>query len=318
MKTEFRSQWISDRVPIFLTHVTRVVIVLAVFSASTAGQTILLPSEGGQWIVADESVGRLPTEEITVSFRVDPAELEPSRPDLFQPGRFSVFDVIAWLGEQGAIDLVSHYDEQAATHIIDSINGSDRWWYEAHDDGGWFERNAFRIDHYPIKDGTTVRLSRIPSDRWEAIHDEFREETARRAANGGAVMIPSVVIEGPRGRSLEFEDVLVTAHDTRLDIFREGVITALDIILSLGEQGELDEVGLTWYERIGSADPVNHYFIERIVADDRTFQAAGSCGFVYEVGSTSFSGFTGSHIHIPTDARILVSPEYAFWFWLCL
>jgi hypothetical protein len=47
-------------------------------------------------------------------------------------------------------------------------------------------------------------------------------------------------------------------------------------------------------------------------------EAAESCGFVYEAGPRSFSGFSGTHIHIPCDARPIVSPEYALWFWICL
>jgi len=313
-----------------LSFATRSVLVgagLLVLSAVAMGQpavSVGLPGEAGEWSVQEQNVGGFPTEEITVSiagvgtFHVAPTDLQQARPDLFQPGRFSVFDVIARLGEGGDIDLVSHYDEEAATHVVDSINGSDRWWYEAHYDSGWFERNAFRIDHYPVKNGTTIRLSRISSRQWNGIHDEFREETSRLAANGGSVIVPSVVTQGPRRQSLKFENVAVTAHGVRSDIFRSGVITALDIILSLGEQGALDEVGLTWYDQIGAADPVDHYFIERIVAGELRFQASGGCGFVYEVGSTAFDGFAGSHIHIPTDARIIVSPEYALWFWLCL
>jgi hypothetical protein len=35
---------------------------------------------------------------------------------------------------------------------------------------------------------------------------------------------------------------------------------------------------LTWYERIGTADPVDTYYVEQI--DEA--EAYGSCGFVYE------------------------------------
>ena len=110
----------------------------------------------------------------------------------------------------------------------------------------------------------------------------------------------------------------MTAHDVREDLLQPGTITALDILLSLGEQGLIDQLRLTWYDRISSADPVDHFFVERITGDRFIAEAAGSCGFVYEVGPRAFGGFAGSHIHLPTDARVLVSPEYAEWFWLCL
>jgi hypothetical protein len=59
---------------------------------------------------------------------------------------------------------------------------------------------------------------------------------------------------------------------------------------------------------------VDTYYLEQI--DEA--EAYGSCGFVYETGPRDFSGFTGSHIHIPSDVRVTVSPEYALWFWICL
>ena len=92
------------------------------------------------------------------------------------------------------------------------------------------------------------------------------------------------------------------------------VVTALDALLSLGEQGQLPVLKLTWYERIGTADPVQHYWVEQI-GDSAAY---GGCGFVYETGPQEFAGFRGTHIHIPSDLRVTVSPEYALWFWICL
>ena len=91
-------------------------------------------------------------------------------------------------------------------------------------------------------------------------------------------------------------------------------MTALDALISLAEQGKLSDLGLTWYERIAAADPVDSFWVETI---DQA-QASGGCGFVYETGPRYFSGFSGSHIHIPSDVRVTVSPEYALWFWICL
>ncbi len=91
-------------------------------------------------------------------------------------------------------------------------------------------------------------------------------------------------------------------------------MTALDILLSLAEQGELSKLKLTWYERIAGADPVDSYWVEQI--DEA--EAFDRCGFVYETGPLDFSGFTGSHIHLPSDVRVIISPEYALWFWICI
>ena len=106
----------------------------------------------------------------------------------------------------------------------------------------------------------------------------------------------------------------MTAHDVRSDVLQPGVTTALDALVSLAEQGELSGLKLTWYERIGRADPVDSYWVEQV--NDAV--AYGGCGFVYETGPGAYPGFSGTHIHIPADVRITVSPEYALWFWICL
>jgi len=112
-------------------------------------------------------------------------------------------------------------------------------------------------------------------------------------------------------RKSKFLSKEVTTHHLREDIFKEGVINAIDIILSLGDQGELT-YDLKWQESIGSAEIVRSYWLVRINND----QSRGTCGFVYETGFRRF-GRT-NHIHLHSDARIINSPEYAEWFWICL
>jgi hypothetical protein len=200
------------------------------------------------------------------------------------------------------------------THVIDAINGQSHWWYQAKYSGGWYESNVFRMDMYPYKDGTEIRLNRQSEEYLARICRTFGNEVLRKMRNGGEVIIPEVVIQSPRGNVLNFTDVKVTPHNVRGGMLKTDTITALDILLSLGEQGKLSKVKLTWYESIGTADPVDSYWLEQINEDI----AYDRCGFVYETGPREFSGFVGSHIHIPSDVRVIVSPEYALWFWICL
>jgi hypothetical protein len=169
------------------------------------------------------------------------------------------------------------------------------------------------MDMFPYKNQTHIRLYKEHADNLERIHRTFEEEVARLERNGGQVIIPEVTIRSPRA-NYTLRDVVVTPHNVRSDALQPGVVTALDALLSLGEQGELPVLKLTWYDRIGSADPVHHYFVEQIGESE----AYGGCGFVYETGPQEFGGFRGTHIHIPSDLRVTVSPEYALWFWICL
>jgi hypothetical protein len=94
--------------------------------------------------------------------------------------------------------------------------------------GGWYERNVTRMDTYPGKDGMSILIRPDDGDRVARIHESFASEVVRLEANDGQVVLPEVLIRGRRGRA-EFLDVAVTAHDTRVDLFQPGVITALDV-----------------------------------------------------------------------------------------
>jgi hypothetical protein len=107
--------------------------------------------------------------------------------------------------------------------------------------------------------------------------------------------------------------VNATSHNLRNDTFQNGVITALDVIMSMGDQG-LITYSLKWYDSIGTADVVRSYWVHMLVGR----KASGTCGWVYESGSYDFYGFVGNHIHLPSDVRVLTSPEYNYWFWICL
>ena len=278
-----------------------------------------LPTSNGLWKPEAQHVGGIPSGEGRVeiegvgvfSFAAD--EVQRQRPDIFQTGHFSLFDVLVHLAERGEIALNYHFDEGMATHVVDSLNGESGWWHNAHYASGWFEPNVFRMDLYPYKNGTRFRLEKERQDRIASIHDAFRGEVERLRQNGGQVVIPDVRIRSPNGR-VAFEDVPVTAHNVRRDVLQPGVVTALDALISLGEQGHIPGLKLTWYERIAGADPVDSYWVEGLNDD----VAVGGCGFVYEAGPRQFAGFSGTHIHIPADVRVTVSPEYALWFWICL
>ena len=277
----------------------------------------LLPTEAGAWVPDVLHEGSLPSDtgQVTIEkvgvFTFDAAEVETLRPDIFRPGHFSVFDVITHLAKEGDIELTYHFDDSAGTHIIETINGQSDWWYTAFYSGGWRERIAFRMDMFPYKDGMEIRL--FQDQNVGVIYTSFRQEISRLEANDGRIIIPEVRITGP-GLNLAYSNVAVQAYDLRSDVLQSGVVTAMDVLLSLAEQGKIERLKLTWYDRIGRADPVENYFTEQI----NNAEARGTCGFVYEAGPHAFSGFSGNHIHLASDVRVIISPEYALWYWICL
>jgi hypothetical protein len=246
------------------------------------------------------------------TFEFDPDSVKTVREDIFTDGHFSVFDILAHLDEAGSIEMEYHFDETMNTNVIDSINGKETWWYMAYYDGGWAENNVYRMDHYPYKDKMYIRVEQTSEQSINGIYEVFREEVERKQGNDGNVIIPLVLISGPT-TNLRLENVQVAAHNLRNDSLQAGVITGIDVIMSLGDQNKLT-YDLKWYDSIGSASVVRSYWVDRINQD----QSHGRCGFVYEAGSLKFRGFRGNHIHLPSDMRTLNSPEYVEFFWICL
>jgi hypothetical protein len=244
-------------------------------------------------------------------YEFKPAQIKSVRNDLFREGYFSIFDILVHLDARGDIDMDYHFDDAVNTHVIDSLNGERYWWYRAHYHMGWSENNAFRMDHFPYKDNMTVSIVAAEQSFLDKLYDVFRDEVQRKKDNNGKIVIQEVIIRGP-GTRIELRDVEVTSHNLRKDMFQDDVITAIDAIMSLGERGELS-YDLKWYENIGSAI-IKNYFVQRINGDE-SFRR---CGFVYEAGSRIFDGFRGNHIHLPPDTRVLNSPEYLSYFWICI
>jgi hypothetical protein len=248
----------------------------------------------------------------TKVYSFNPAEVETLRPDIFREGYFSVFDVLAHVAKRGDIDLKYHFDESMNTYVIDSLEGVENWWYEIYFDAGWPESNYYRMDHFPWKDGAYLTFFETRPERVRETLSYFSTEMERIEQNNGEIIIPFVYISGIYDR-WQFENVTVTPHNLRSDMFQEGTITAIDVILSLGDQG-LVNYTLQWYQSIGEARIVKSYWVEDLMGD----RSEGRCGFVHEEGSLIRIDLGGNHIHLPGDIKVLNSPDYAWWFYICV
>ncbi len=269
---------------------------------------------------SDRPTGRVPSDlgvieiEGLGEFTFNPLEIQSIRPDVFVEGHFSVFDVVAHLGNLGWYSLRYHYNPCLDTYVIDELDGRMNWWYRIHTAGGWSEINASRMDTIPYRDGMNIKMNTHPEEYMGRIYNSFAEELLRKSVNLGRVIIPEVRIG-----IVVHTNVPVSAHDVRDDVLQPGTITALDVLLSLADQNKIDRMKLTWYEGFGSADPIDSFRVEQIDDGDGIYDGeapSATCGWVYETGSREFSGFKGSHTSVPADIRVIVSPEYMTWYWL--
>jgi hypothetical protein len=242
------------------------------------------------------------------SFEIDPSGIDRQRTDVFTEGHISVFDVLVDLDRQGEISMVYHFDEELDTHVIDSLNGKKHWWYQAYYDGGWLENNNHRMDQFPYKDKMFIEVFHTNSGHIDSLHGSFKTQVDRLESNNGRVVVPTVRIRAP-GINHVFHDVEVTPHNLRDDSLKKDTVTAIDVIMSLGDQGKIT-YDTTWYEEIAGSE-VKTYFVTSIDGQ----AAYARCGYVYESGEENMYA---NHIHIPMDMRVLTSPQYMELFWICL
>ena len=77
----------------------------------------------------------------------------------------------------------------------------------------------------------TIQLYQEQLSRIHEIYSAFKNETTRRRLNNDKIIIPSVSITGKTFEVI-FENVTVTAHNLRNDVFKLDVITAMDVIMT--------------------------------------------------------------------------------------
>jgi len=310
-------------------YLTLSLLVVIQSMATNAGETALLTADSGWNLPEGHAQGQLAVETGSLEIRglgelpFDPLAITTLRADLFMPGHFSVFDVLVHLAETGAIELEYEFDEELQTYVIHSLRGLSGWWYDAHYEGGSFDKTLVRMDQFPVKDGMNIVVYLENPARLDAIHEHFREQVVRRAANEDAVVIPRVTLQSSTATA-EFHDIAVTAHDARSDVFQDGVITMIDVLLSLGEQGALTELGFDWREDDGEVSVVDGYYVVLVQSETFAPEITGSCVLTHQIQGETIADFlsphthTMSHIHLTADLEVLVSPEAVEWLWICL
>lgn len=258
--------------------------------------------------------GTVAIEGVLQSSPVDPSRAATLRPDVFNAGYCSVFDAVLQVCRRRGLPVQHHFAPDLGTHVIDDIGGLKDWWYAACYDGGHrCEEPAFRMDTHPYKDHMTIELRRTRPERLDALRTAWRQEVDRLGRNGGQVLVPEVRIQAA-DLDLSFSDVCVTPHNLRRDMLRRGVLTVADVMLSLADQGRLS-LALRWVERTGACLDQSYYFTRF-----DGVAAIGRAGFTYSAGDRCFlqegrGGFRDNRIHISSDIRTILSPQYVHWRW---
>lgn len=265
-----------------------------------------------------------------------------TRPDVFNIGFYSVFDVILAVAAKNNIKIEYVYDSTRKTHFITKIDttAADYWYHFAYHSGEEQKqeityRRANRWDELLWKPGTNIEL--VTGENLTEIMKEYLEEINREKQQGNIIPLVTFLIKPSKYRGnpteaerdsfkLVFKDVKLTAHNLRASNannpykkpFKPGVITSIDILYSLKDQGKMDVVTSAYFDRI------NNNLIECFYVNEMSFpnvgkaHASGSHGFIYitENGSyTSLPNYADSKFDINADISVLHAQDFSYWRW---
>ena len=185
--------------------------------------------------------------------------------------------------------------------------------------------------------GSNSRYS-VEGEDLNSIKDAYKYEINRERTYGN--MIPKVTISinpsdymgNPAGSGRisvqrSFDSVYVTAHNYRSTGFKSpypkpfqpGVITALDVLLSLKDQGELDIVSQVFYTYFNQNYIYSYYVVEMGFPGVGTAHSSGRQGFVYITSNGSFDDLPNNAnwmLHITSDILVVHAQDFANWRWI--
>lgn len=278
-------------------------------------------------------------------FTFDPAEITIKtsvRPDIFAPGYFSMFDVILAVAKKNGIRMSLIFDPRCMTYFIKTIDGrGGKYWYHFSYDAGSGNsseinyRRANRWDEALWRPGVWIKV--VEGENLDEIKAEYIEEILRERQLGHVIPRVSISINpsnyrgNPPGSdritfSRDFTNVKVAPHDMRgtgfaspyPKPFRPGVVTSLDILLSLMDQGQLNLVTGVFYTFFGGHYINSFYVVEMGFPGVGAAHSSGRQGFVYvtENGTPNkLPNNADGKLHMTSDINVVHAPDFSTWRW---
>ncbi|WP_435806278.1 hypothetical protein [Shewanella psychromarinicola] len=196
----------------------------------------------------------------------------PLQPDVYADGRFSVMDVVLYASHvRDDLDVTASWNDELKTYVLSTAwdtdgdgtlsegelsNRSPDWYPNYIWDDGSFDRLQggptletvyVRADLALAKTPMRIRIQPFSPAVTQRRNMLFKAQADRRLQTGDKVILPVLVATDVEGyRVVEIENLEVTAHNLRTDIFKPGVVTQLDAWLSAHDQGLLDYTATYW------------------------------------------------------------------------
>lgn len=250
------------------------------------------------------------------------------RDDIFQPGHYSVLDLMLYISEQRddfEVTLGEFNEERQTYNYTVSFDAdgdgsftnnpatdysqwadykdSDSWSVSMNHSGGTMldyyddglETVYDRLDETLIRDQTIIRIMPTSPAYRDRMWQTQKAEVDFKAANGGKVMLAEITLDmddtdGYVDESIHTiaKDIEVKAYNLRTDIYREGVITQLDHVISAAvasvDTGEAD-FGFTYWPTLSTRAKLGSYVMNSIDG----VRAEGLDGWNYAAGMNDYT-----------------------------
>jgi hypothetical protein len=268
-------------------------------------------------------------------------EISSSRPDVFAEGYYSMFDVILAVAERNGIAIEYDFDATRKAHFISTINNvpGNYWYHFSYDTEANNQeignRRANRWDELLWRPGVWIQV--VEGENLDEIKTEYLEEIERETVVGHVIpdvtitIAPSDYMGNPpnSGRimvSKNFTDVLVTPHNLRSlgspspysKPFQPGVVTSLDIPLSLMDQGELTVAMSVFYTYLAGLYIESYFVVALGFPEEGIAHASGRQGFVYTTENGTLEDLPNDadrRFHVTCDIAVLHAPDFSRWRW---
>jgi hypothetical protein len=121
--------------------------------------------------------------------------------------------------------------------------------------------------------------------------------------------------------------VIVTAHDLRATgsatpnskPFQPGVVTSMDLLLSLRDQGRLNVVTGVFYSYFAQNYIDSYYVVELGFPGVGVAHSSGRQGFVYVTENGAFNRLpngANNLLHMTSDINVIHAPDFSYWRWI--
>jgi hypothetical protein len=251
--------------------------------------------------------------------------------------------VLLQMARTNNIPIALHWDEDCQTHFIDSVDGiaGDFWYHFSYDAGNGTTnelkfRRQIRWDELLWQPGSWIEIS--IGENLAELKREFKEEIERERQFGHLVPDVRITINpsGYKGNPPEshritvvksFPDVLVTPHNKRQagsdslyrTPFQPDVVTAMDLLFSLQDQGKLDLVGTAYFTHL-AGKVMESYRVRALgFPQEGLAHASGNQGFVYTTGNginRRLANSADNKQHVHSDIQVVHAPDFAVWRWI--